>query len=100
MLPSYQIEPSRSAIDIAFTPRRISAPHFSLSAQAAEAAFLPFRGNDVTIRFARGGRVSISTHIMVLGLFRSLEAAVVSPTDTADQRLNKTLLVFACALMG
>jgi class 3 adenylate cyclase len=37
---------------------------------------------------------------MALGLFRSLEAAVVSPGDTADQRLNKTLLVFACALMG
>jgi class 3 adenylate cyclase len=33
-------------------------------------------------------------------LFRSLEAAVVSPGDTADERLNKTLLVFACALMG
>ncbi|MGH8728941.1 MAG: adenylate/guanylate cyclase domain-containing protein [Burkholderiales bacterium] len=35
-----------------------------------------------------------------MGIFRSLEAAVVSPNDTADQRLNKTLLVFACALMG
>jgi adenylate cyclase len=33
-------------------------------------------------------------------LFRSLEAAVISPGDTADERLNKTLLVFACALMG
>ncbi len=35
-----------------------------------------------------------------MALFRSLEAAVVSPSDTADERLNKTLLVFACALMG
>lgn len=37
---------------------------------------------------------------MGIAFLQSLEAAVVSPGDTADERLNKTLLVFACALMG
>src|SRR3954451_14460745 len=30
----------------------------------------------------------------------NLSSRVVSPTDTQEQRLQKTLLIFACGLMG